>query len=186
MCKTWSEVKLLQMKTSDVEFYLNKNGTLKGDNTTPDPTNSPVQCSHSGRPIRKATSTVLAGVDDSNGDSDYVSDFVKSPSRKHNYSKPHASGPSASRVAAQNKKSGVPETVQPSTSNSYKCSDSPDYSGNPTDVDNASSSGSSRTFEPELSDDDSNKTFDGFDPSDIKPPSKPGKGSLNTVQYGLW
>ena len=100
ICKTWSEVKLLQMKTSDMEFYLNKNRTPKGDNTTPDPTNSPVQCSHSGRTIRKVTSTVLAGVDDSDGDSDYVSDFVKSPSRKSNYSKPCASGPSASRVAA--------------------------------------------------------------------------------------
>ena len=119
ICKTWNEVKLLQMKSSDVEFYLNKNITPKGDNMTPDPTRSPVQRSHSSRPIRKATSTVPAGIDDSEGDSDYVSDFVKSPSRKRNYSKPHASGPSASRVAAQNKTSGVPETVLPSTSNSY-------------------------------------------------------------------
>ena len=82
ICKTWSEVKLLQMKTSDVEFYLNKNRTLKGDNMTPDPTNSPVQHSHSGRPIRKTTSAVPTGVDESDGDSDYESDFVKSPSRK--------------------------------------------------------------------------------------------------------
>ena len=81
---------------------------------------------------------MLTGVDDSDGDSDYESDFVKSPSRKRNYFKPRASGPSASRVAAQNKRSGVPATVLPSTSNTYKCSDSPDYSDNLTDSDNAS------------------------------------------------
>ena len=127
ICKTWSEVKLLQMKTSDVEFYLNKNRTPKGDNMTPDLNNSPIQRSCSGRPIRPVTSIVPAGIDESCY-SDYESDFVKSPSRKRNYSKPRASGPSASRVAAQNKKSGVPETVLPSTSNSYRRSDSPDYS----------------------------------------------------------
>ena len=71
---------------------------------------------------------MLTGVDESDGDSDYESDFVKSPSRKQNYSKPHASGPSASRVAAQNKRSGVPATVLPSTSNTYKHSDSADCS----------------------------------------------------------
>ena len=37
ICKTWSEVKLLQMKASDVEFDLSKNKSLKGDNTVPDP-----------------------------------------------------------------------------------------------------------------------------------------------------
>ena len=37
ICKTWSEVKVLQMKASDVKFYLNKNKSLKGDNTVPDP-----------------------------------------------------------------------------------------------------------------------------------------------------
>ena len=130
---------------------------------------------------------MLTRVDDSDGDSDYESHFVKSPSRKQNYSKPRASGLSASRVAAQNKRSGVPATVLPSTSNAYKCSDSPDYSDNLTDGDNASvsSSGSSQTFELDINDGESDKTFDGFDPSDLKPPSKMGKGSLNTVQYGL-
>ena len=127
----------------------------------------------SGRQIRPVTSTVPAGADES-GDSDYESDFVKSPSRKRNYSKPHASGPSASRVAAQNKKSRVSETVLPSTSNSYRRSDSPDYSFDQTVGDIDSSSGSCRTFEPEISNSDSNKTFDGFDVSDIKPPSKSG------------
>ena len=130
---------------------------------------------------------MLTGVDESDGDSDYESDFVKSPSRKRNYSKLSASGPSASRVAAQNKRSGVPATVLPSTSNTYQCSDSPDYSGNLTDGDNASvsSSGSSWTFEPDISDGESDKTFVCFDPSDLKLPSKIGKGSLNMVQYRL-
>ena len=37
ICKTWSEVKLLQMKASDVESYMNKNKSPKGDNTVSDP-----------------------------------------------------------------------------------------------------------------------------------------------------
>ena len=187
LCKTWSEVKLLQMKSSVVEFYLNKNKNLKGDNTVPDPPSSLTRFSRFGRPIRKTISTSTTGVDVSDKDSDYESDFVKSPNRKCNHSKPHASGPSASRVAAQNKKSGIPVTVLPSTSNIYKQSDSPVYSEYQTDCDNASisSSGSSQTFNPDLSDGDSDVTFDGFDPSDIKPKPKKGKGSLNTVQYGL-
>ena len=56
------------------------------------------------------------------------------------------------------------------------------------DSDRASSSGSSgssRTYEPEISDGDSDKTFDGFDESDLKPLPKSRKGSLNTVQFGL-
>ena len=77
ICKTWSEVKLLQMKVSDVKFYLSKNKSTKGDNMVPDPPSSPVLCSRSGRPIRKTTSAVLTGVDESDGDSDYESDFVK-------------------------------------------------------------------------------------------------------------
>ena len=47
------------------------------------------------------------------------------------------------------------------------------------------SSGSSQTYEPELSDGESDNTFDGFDESDLKPLPKTGKGSLNTVQFGL-
>ena len=37
ICKTWSEVKLLQMKASDIEFYIRKNKSSKGDHTLPDP-----------------------------------------------------------------------------------------------------------------------------------------------------
>ena len=116
ICRTWSEVKLLQMKVSDIEFYLRKNKSSKGDNTVPDPPGSPIPHSHSGRPIRKPTSAVLTGLNESDGDSDYKSDFVKSPRKRRN-SKPRASGPSASRVAAQNKRIGVPTMVLPSTSN---------------------------------------------------------------------
>ena len=59
---------------------------------------------------------------------------------------------------------------------------------NKMDGDRASSSGSSgssRTYEPELSDGESDNTFDGFDENDLKPLPKTGKGSLNTVQFGL-
>ena len=183
ICKTWSEVKLLQMKASDIEFYMNKNKSPKGDNTVPDPPGSPIPCSRSGRPIRKPTTAVLTEIDATDGDSDYESYFVKSP-RKRKNSKPNASGPLASRVAAQNKRSGIPTMVFPSTSN-YQRSDSPEFSDNEMDGDNASSSGSSQSFEPEISDGESDKTFDGFDESDVKPLPKTGKGSLNTVQFGL-
>ena len=116
LCRTWSEVKLLRMKASDVEYYMNKNKTPKGDNTVPGPPASPIPCSRSGRPIRKPANAVPTEIDDTEDDSDYESDFVKSP-RKRKSSKPNASGPSASRVAVQNKRSGVPTTVLPSTSN---------------------------------------------------------------------
>ena len=183
LCKTWSEVKLLQMKASDVEYYMNKNKTPKGDNTVPDPLASPIPCSHFGRPIRKPANAVPTEIGDTEDDSDYESDFVKSP-RKRKNSKPNASGPSASRVASQNKRSGVPTMVFPSTSN-YRRSDSPVFTDNEMDGDHASSSGSSRTYEPELSDGESENTFDGFDENDLKPLPKTGKGSLNTVQFGL-
>ena len=104
------------MKVSDIEFYMNKNKSPKGDNTMSDSPGSPIPCSHSGRPIRKPTTAVLTGLDESDGDSDYELDFVKSPRKRRN-SKTNASGPSASRVAAQNKRSGVPTMVFSSTSN---------------------------------------------------------------------
>ena len=186
LCKTWSEVKLLQMKASDVEYYMNKNKTPKGDNTVPDPPASPIPHSRFGRPIRKPANAVPTEIDDTVEDSDYESDFVKSP-RKQKNSKPNASGPSTSRVASQNKRSGVPAMVFPSTSN-YQRSDSPIFMDNEMDGDCASSSGSSgssQTYEPELSDGESDNTFDSFDENDLKPLPKTGKGSLNTVQFGL-
>ena len=77
LCKTWSEVKLLQMKASDVEYYMNKNKTPKGDNTVPDPPASPIPCSRSGRPIRKPANAVPTEIDDTEDDSDYESGFCE-------------------------------------------------------------------------------------------------------------
>ena len=141
ICKTWSEVKLLQMKSSDIQYYLNKAKPLKGDKD-PDPPNSPVRLLHAGRPLRRATGAYYASVVDPGDDSDDDSDFIKSPSRKHNISKPHASGPSASRVGAQNKRTGTPGTVLPSTSRVYNRLDSPEYSEHLPDGENTSNSSS--------------------------------------------
>ena len=142
ICKTWSGVKLLQMKSSDVEYFLNKAKLLKGDNTNPDHSSLPVQVSHAGRPLRRATGASYASVADPDDDSDYNSDFVKSLSRKHNISKPRTSGPSVSRVVAQNKRTGIPVTVLPSTSGVYNRSESLDYSEHLTDGENTSTSSS--------------------------------------------
>ena len=187
ICKMWSEVKLLQMKSSDVEYYLNKVNAPKGDNTNLDMTISSVRLSQAGRSLRNLTDVTALYAEKTDTDSDYESDFLKSPTRKCNLFKPHASGPSASRVAAQNKRTGTPGTVLPSTMHVYARSDSPDYSENQTDDENisVSSSGSSQTFEPDLSEGESTDTFDRFDQKDIKTSSKKAKGSLNTVHYSL-
>ena len=50
--KTWMEVKLLQMESCDLEFYLNKTDRPKGDNDEPKTLDSPVLHSWSGRPIK--------------------------------------------------------------------------------------------------------------------------------------
>ena len=59
ICKTWSEVKLLQMKSSDVKYYLNKAKYPKGDNTKPDPPSSPVRLCHADRPLRRSYWCIL-------------------------------------------------------------------------------------------------------------------------------
>ena len=41
------------------------------------------------------------------------------------------------------------------------------------------------TFKPDLSDEEATDTCDGFDSTDVKLVPKKGKGSLNTVHYGL-
>ena len=71
ICKTWSEVKLLKMKTSYVNFYMNKESAPKGDNITPDLTNSPDCLSHAGRPLRTRLSSTVLCADGDNTDSDY-------------------------------------------------------------------------------------------------------------------
>ena len=80
-----------------------------------------------------------------------------------NLSKPSAMGPSASRVAEQNKRTITLGTVLSSTSGVYTRSDSPEFSNHPLDeVDDSSSdssSGSSQAFQPNLSDGDSHRVF---------------------------
>ena len=113
---------------------------------------------------------------------------MKSPVRKPNLSKPKASGPSVSRVASQKKRSGIPKTSVPSSVRTYTRSDSPVYSEQHKDDDgnlSESSSGSSCSFHPDLSDRESTDTFGGFDHDDSKPSPKKGTGKLNTVHFGL-
>ena len=156
---------------------MNKDNPAKGDKKNPDLPQSPVQFSHAGRPLRKTTDVSYGNVVEPDVDSDNNSDFIKSPSRKHNKSKPCALGPSASRVVAQNKRTGTPGTILLSTMGVYTRSESPEYSDQLSDGEknSVSSSGSSRTFKPDLSDGASTDTFDRFDDSDVKP--KPKKGT---------
>ena len=70
----------------------------------------------------------------------------------------------------------------------YARSDSRVYSEHLTDEEgnlSESSSGSSRSFHPDLSEGESSDTFDGFDHDDLKPSPKKGTGKLNTVHFGL-
>ena len=94
--QTWSEVKLLKMKSSVVDFYLQKETAPKGDNIDSDLTKSPVRLSHAGRPLRTCSNSTSKYAVGDITDSDYESDFMKSLVRKPNLSKPKASGPSAS------------------------------------------------------------------------------------------
>ena len=67
-------------------------------------------------------------------------------------------------------------------------SDSPVYSEQHKDNDgnlSESSSGSSCSFHPDLSDRESTDTFGGFDHDDSKPSPKKGTCKLNTVHFGL-
>ena len=190
--KTWSEVKLLQMKPSVVDFYLNKVSAPKGDNNLSDLSSSPIRESRAGRPLRTRLTSNAVNAFDDNLDSDNDCDFLRSPIKKPIRSKPSASGPSASRVAAQNKCSEKPDISIPSAIRVYARSDSPVYSElDLENIDNysESSSGSSMSYEPRWSEGDSSDTFEGFGQEDLpaSPPSTPkkGKGSLNTVHFGL-
>ena len=89
-------------------------------------------------------------------------------------SKPSSSGPSASRIAAQNKKTVAPE-FGVKASNVYKWSDSPTYS--------ITSSGASECHSDH---DDSDATFEGFEPLTEEDQEKLTKlGKLRTTEYGL-
>ena len=192
ICKTWSEVKLLQMKSSVVDFYLNKASAPKGDNNFSDLSSSPIRVSRAGRPLRTRLTSNAANAFNDNPDSDKDSDSLRSPIKKPIRSKPSAFGPSASRVAAQNKCSEKPDISIPSSIRVYARSDSPVYSElDLENVDNCSesSSGSSKSYKPTGSDGDSSDTFEGFGKEDLPVPQptppKKGKGSLNTVHFGL-
>ena len=92
------------------------------------------------------------------------------------HSKPNSLGPSASRIAAQNKKTVTPE-VGLKASKVYKWSDSPTYS--------ITSSGASECYS-DHDDSNSDVTFDGFEPHSEEDQETLTKlGNLRTVEYGL-
>ena len=92
-------------------------------------------------------------------------------------SKPSSSGPSASRIAAQNKKTVTPEFGL-KASNVYKRSDSPTYS--------ITSSGASECYSDHDENTDSDATFEGFELLTEGDQAKLTKlGKLRTTEYGL-
>ena len=124
LCYTVSEVKLHRLMNSELEKYLGKlpnenylTVCVKGDNKgtasntsaeqSPQAHTShkPVPCtaySRSGRPLRTTASRQMY-VDPADSDSD-VSAVVPKADNKTPCSKPNSSGPSVSRIVAQNKK----------------------------------------------------------------------------------
>ena len=147
LCYTVSEVKLYRLTNSELEKYLGKlpnknyptahakgdnNGTASITNTEQSP-EAHTSCqpmphtaySRSGRPLRTTASRqTYADPEDSDSDVDAV---VLRVDNKTPQSKPSSSGPSASRIAAQNKRTIAPEFGL-KASNVYKQSDSPTYS----------------------------------------------------------
>ena len=121
LCYSVSEVKLYRLTNSELEKYLGKmpnNKTLtvhvKGDNTgtasnsddeqspLPPPPLPHTAYSKTGRPLQTAASKQTY-VDSEDSDSD-MSAVVPKVDNRTPHSKPSSSGPSASRIAAQNKK----------------------------------------------------------------------------------
>ena len=179
LCYTVSEVKLYRLTNSEQEKYLGKFPTknnptarAKGGNNCTTSTltmnteqapvahtsHRPIPCtaySRSGRPLRAAASRQkYVDLEDSDSDIDVADLKVDN---KLPQSKPSSSGPSASRIAAQNKKTVAPEFGL-KASKVYKGSESPTYS--------ITSSGTSECYSDHNVDDDtdSNATFEGFDP----------------------
>ena len=113
---------------------------------------------------------MYADPEDSDSDASAV---VPKADNKTPQSKPSSSGPSASRIAVQNKKTIAPEFGL-KASNVYKWSDSPTYS--------ITSSGASDHDE----DTDSDATFEGFNLLTEEDQEKLTKlGKLRTTEYGL-
>ena len=146
LCYTVSEVKLYGLTNSELEKYLGKLPTknnpttlAKGDNNcttststtnteqSPDAHTSCQPIPHTpysrlGRPLRAAASRQkYVDFEDSNSDIDAADLKVDNKPLR---SKPSSSGPSASRIAAQNKKNVAPEFGL-KASKVYKRSDSP-------------------------------------------------------------
>ena len=199
LCYTVSEVKLYRLTNSELEKYLGKLPTknnptarAKGDNNCTTSTTNTEQSpeahrscqtvprtaySRSGRPLR-ATASRQTYVDLEDSDSDMDAVVLKVDNERPR-SKPSSSGPSASRIAAQNKKTVTPEFGL-KANKVYKRSDSPTYS--------ITSSGASECYSDHDVDDDtdSDATFEGFDPLTEEDQEKLTKlGKLRTIEYGL-
>ena len=131
--------------------------------------------SRSGRPLQTTVSRqTYADPEDSDSD---VSAVVPKADNKTSHSKPSSSGPSASRIVAQNKKTVAPEFGL-KASNVYKRSDSPTYS--------ITSSGASECYSDHDEDTNSDATFEGFEPLTEEDQKKLTKlGKLRTTEYGL-
>ena len=175
LCYTVSEVKLYRLTNSELEKYLGKLSNenyptigAKRDNKGTASNTSAEQSSQAhtscqpiphtaysrlGRPLR-TTASRQTYVDPEDSDSD-VSAVVLKADNKTPHSKPSSSGPSASRIAAQNKNTVAPEFGL-KASNMYKWSDSPTYS--------ITSSGASECYSDHDEDNDSDATFEGFEP----------------------
>ena len=144
MCPVPLKVKLHRLTNSELERYLGKvtNPNPKGDNTEQSPHSSEIVTPYwrTGRPLRKAAvnaSYIENNVSDNelSGTDSITKEDNKSPHPKPG--KPGSSGLSAARIAAHNKRTVPPEFVLNAVKE-YKRSDSPDYSDNLTDSDNAS------------------------------------------------
>ena len=115
-------------------------------------------------------------VDPEDSDSD-ASVVVPKADNKTPQSKPSSSGPFASRIAAQNKKTVAPEFGL-KASKVCKRSDSPTYS--------ITTSGASECYPDHDEDTDSDATFEGFEPLTEEDQEKLTKlGKLRTTEYGL-
>ena len=197
LCYAVSEVKLYRLTNSELEKHLGKlpnenQPTLhaKGDNKdtalntnveqSPQAHTScqPIPCtaySRLGRPLQTTVSRqTYADPEDSDSD---VNAVVPKADNKTPHSKPGSSGPCASRIAAQNKKTVAPEFGL-KASKVYKRSDSPTYS--------ITSSGASECHSDHDEDTDSDAMFEGFKPLTEEDQEKLTKlGKLRTTEYGL-
>ena len=170
------------MKTTRLHAKRDNKGTASNISAEQSPqahtSREPVPCttySRSGRPLHTTASRQMY-MDPADSDSD-VSAVVPKADNKIPHLKPSSSGPSASRIAAQNKKTVAPEFGL-KASNVYKRSDSPTYS--------ITSSGASQCYSDHKEDTDSDATIEGFEPFTEEDQEKLTKlGELRTTKYGL-